>query len=51
MGFLVLPILAPALLKGESLALLRESRDEVGMTRCDAFLEKRFRYFGNELQE
>jgi len=51
MRLLVLPILAPALLEGDGLALLRDAGDEVCVAGCDAFLEKRLRNLGNELQE
>jgi hypothetical protein len=51
MRLFVLPILAPALLKDEGLALLRKTGYEVCVTRGDAFLNKGLRNIGNELQE
>ena len=51
MGFVVLPILAPALLESCGLRLLRDAGDEVGVAGGDAFLGERSGYFGDELQE
>ena len=44
--FLVLPILAPALLVSRRLMLLRQTRKQVGMAGRDAFLHKRLSYAG-----
>jgi hypothetical protein len=50
-GFLVLPILSPALLEGCGLRLLRDAGDKVGVADGDALLGERFGHFGDELQE
>ncbi len=49
--FLVIPVLAPALLEGCGLGLLRKPGDEVGVAGGDAILCERFGHFGNQLQE
>jgi hypothetical protein len=51
MGFVVLPILSPALLEGCGLRLLRDTGDKVGVAGRDALLDERLRHFGDELQE
>jgi hypothetical protein len=51
MRFLVLPVLAPALLEGCGLALLRETGDKIGVAGGDALLGERLGHGGDELQE
>src|SRR5882762_122561 len=51
MRFIVVPILAPALLKGSGLMFLRETGDQIGMAGGNAFLNKCLCDFGDELQE
>jgi len=50
-SFLVLPVLAPALLVRFGLRLLRQTGDEVGVTGGDSLLGERFGHCGDELQE
>jgi hypothetical protein len=50
-GFVVLPILAPALLESCGLRLLRDAGDKVGVAGGDALLGKRLGHFGDELQQ
>ena len=50
-GFLVLPVLAPALLEGCGLTLLRQTGDQVRMAGADALLGKRLGHSWDELQE
>ena len=50
MRFLVLPVFAPAVLKGLGLMLLRKTGDEVRMTRRDTLLDECLRYVGDKLQ-
>ena len=47
----VLPVLAPALLEGRRLVLLRQTGKQVGMTGGNALLDERFGNVGNELQK
>ena len=49
--FLVLPVLAPAVLERIGLMLLRQTGDEVGMAGGDALLHERLGDSGDELQE
>jgi hypothetical protein len=51
MRLFVLPILAPALLKGGSLVLLWQTCKQVRMAGRDAFLHERYGHVGYELQE
>ena len=51
MGFRVIPVLAPALLEGFGLNVLRQTGNKVGMAGGDALLGERLRNFGDELQE
>ena len=51
MRFCVLPVLAPALLKGLSLRLLWETCKEVGVACCDALLREGLGYGGDQLQQ
>ena len=51
MRLFVLPILAPALLKGGSLVFLWQTGKQVRMAGRDAFLYERFCYVRDELQE
>jgi hypothetical protein len=51
MRFFVVPILAPALLKGIGLMLLRQTGDEVGVACRDSLLDECLGHVGNELQE
>ena len=49
MGFVLLPVLAPAVLEGLRLVFLRKPRDEVGVAGGDALLLKRLGHIGDEL--
>ena len=50
-GFVLLPVLAPAVFKGILLTILRKSRNQVGVAGGDAFLLKCLGNFGNELEQ
>ena len=51
MRFFVVPVLAPALLEGSGLMLLRQTGDEVRVAGGDAFFDECLGNIGDELQQ
>ncbi len=51
MGFVLLPVFAPAVFKSILLAILRKPRNQVCVAGGDAFLLKCLGNFGNELEQ